>query len=164
MLKLILAGVFLTEVLTIIARLVESRGDGIFRTIWLPADTGNQLYCVAAPRLPGLMTKARAMRIGHKGGSCGTVAYRKEPVFTIEFLTDPVWDVYRDRILPFGIRAVRSQSLFNTRGSRSLELARLSKCQVLMDLSDSCHRHGVSTSTLASVSVATCAPKEPEIT
>jgi len=35
-LNLILAGSPLHEVLTIIARLVESQGDGLFCTIWLP--------------------------------------------------------------------------------------------------------------------------------
>ena len=52
-LKLILAGSALAEVLTIIARLVESQGDGTLCTIWLPDDDGKQLYCAAAPSLPG---------------------------------------------------------------------------------------------------------------
>ena len=42
-LKLILAGSPLSEVLTIIARLVESQGDGLFCTIWLP-DEGASIF------------------------------------------------------------------------------------------------------------------------
>ncbi len=47
-LKLILAGSPLSEVLTIIARLVESQGQGILCTIWLPDEDGKQLHCAAA--------------------------------------------------------------------------------------------------------------------
>ena len=52
-LKLILAGSELSEVLTIIARLVESQGNGTLCTIWLPDADGKHLYCAAAPSLPG---------------------------------------------------------------------------------------------------------------
>ena len=47
-LKLILAGSPLSEVLTIIARLVESQGRGTLCTIWLPDEDGKQLHCAAA--------------------------------------------------------------------------------------------------------------------
>jgi len=40
-LKLIISGSPLPEVLTIIAQLVESQGEGTFCTIWLPDDDGN---------------------------------------------------------------------------------------------------------------------------
>src|ERR1700744_509243 len=66
-LKLILAGSPLPEVLTIIAQLVESRGDGTLCTIWLPAEDGKQIYCATAPSLPGFDTKVGSMRIGPKG-------------------------------------------------------------------------------------------------
>ena len=115
-LRLILAGAPLGEVLTIIAQLVESRGDGTLCTIWLPNDYGRQLHCAAAPSLPGFITHVGSMLIGPKGGSCGTAVYRKEPVYVDDILTDPVWDHYRDRLLPFGIRAVWSRPLFTREG------------------------------------------------
>src|ERR1700677_210879 len=90
-LRLILAGAPLAEVLTIIAQLVESRGDGTLCTIWLPTDDGKQLYCAAAPSLPGFIADAGSMAIGPKGGSCGTAVYRREPVYVSDILTDPVW-------------------------------------------------------------------------
>jgi formate hydrogenlyase transcriptional activator len=113
-LRLILAGAPLSEVLTIIARLVESRGDGTLCTIWLPHEDGKQLYCAAAPSLPGFIAGAGSMTIGPKGGSCGTAVYRKQPVYVNDILTDPVWDQYRHRLLPFGIRAVWSRPLFTS--------------------------------------------------
>src|SRR5579862_6845956 len=115
-LRLILAGSPLAEVLTIIAQLVESRGDGILCTIWLPNDDGRQLYCAAAPSLPGFIAQAGSMLIGPQGGSCGTAVYRKEPVYVTDILNDPIWDIYRHRLQPFGIRAVWSRPMFTSEG------------------------------------------------
>jgi formate hydrogenlyase transcriptional activator len=115
-LRLILAGAPLEEVLTIIAQLVESRGDGTLCTIWLPSDYERQLYCAAAPSLPGFITDVGSMLIGPKGGSCGTAVYRREPVYVTDILHDPVWDHYRHLLLPFGIRAVWSRPLFTSDG------------------------------------------------
>ena len=115
-LRLILAGAPLAEVLTIIAQLVESSGDGTLCTIWLPHEDGKQLYCATAPSLPGFIANAGSMAIGPKGGSCGTAVYRREPVYANDILTDPVWDQYRHRLLPFGIRAVWSRPLFTSEG------------------------------------------------
>ncbi|MBB6143196.1 formate hydrogenlyase transcriptional activator [Silvibacterium bohemicum] len=115
-LRMIFAGAPLAEVLTIIAQLVESRGDGTLCSVWLPTDDGRELYCVAAPSIPGFVDGAGSMLIGPKGGACGTAVYRREPVYVTDILTDPVWDVYRHRLLPFGIRAVWSHPLFTSDG------------------------------------------------
>jgi formate hydrogenlyase transcriptional activator len=115
-LKLILAGSPLPEVLTIIARQVEAEGDGVLCTIWLPDEDGTQLVCAAAPSLPGFIAGAGSMLIGPQGGSCGTAVYRREPVYVSDVLSDPIWDLYRHRLLPFGIRAVWSRPLFTSDG------------------------------------------------
>jgi formate hydrogenlyase transcriptional activator len=112
LLKLILAGSPLPEILTIIARSVESRGDGTLCTIWLPDESGKKLYCAAAPSLPGFGAQVGPMWIGPKGASCGTAVYRGEPVYVTDILNDPIWDDYRDLVLPYGIRAVWSRPLF----------------------------------------------------
>ena len=114
--KLIFAGCPLSEVLTHIAQLVESQAEGMFCTIWLPDEDGTELYCAAAPSLPGFIAQAGTMTVGPKGGSCGTAIYRKEPVYVTDVLTDPVWDNYRDRMLPYGIRSVWSRPLFTSEG------------------------------------------------
>ena len=56
------------------------------------------------------------MLIGPKGASCGTAVYRREPVYVADILQEPTWDDYRDRILPYGIRAVWSRPLFTREG------------------------------------------------
>ncbi len=115
-LKLILAGSELSEVLAIIAGLVESQGNGTLCTIWLPDADGKQVYCAAAPSLPGFAESAGRMSIGPKGASCGTAIYRREPVYVADILREPIWDDYRDRLRPYGVRAVWSRPLFTREG------------------------------------------------
>ena len=114
--KLIFAGSPLSEVLTNIARLVESQANCMSCTIWLPGEDGKELYCAAAPSLPGFSDHAGRMLVGPQGGSCGTAVYRREPVYVTDILTDPAWDLYRDRLLPYGIRSVWSRPLFTSEG------------------------------------------------
>src|ERR1700720_3926995 len=114
--KLIFAGSPLSEVLTNIAQLVESQTEGMSCTIWLPDEDGKELHCAAAPSLPGFIAHVGVMAVGPKGGSCGTAIYRKEPVYVTDILTDPVWEHYRNRMLPYGIRSVWSRPLFTNEG------------------------------------------------
>jgi formate hydrogenlyase transcriptional activator len=114
--KLIFAGSPLSEVLANIAQLVESQADGMSCTIWLPNEDGKELHCAAAPSLPGFIAHVGTMAVGPKGGSCGTAIYRKEPVYVTDILTDPIWEKYRDRLLPYGIRSVWSRPLFTSEG------------------------------------------------
>src|SRR4051794_15517956 len=115
-LKLILAGSELSEVLAMIAQLVESQRAGMLCTIWLPAADGKSVYCSAAPSLPGFAANVGPMSIGPKGGSCGTALYRREPVYVADIRGEPVWDDYRDLVLPYGFRAVWSRPLFTREG------------------------------------------------
>jgi formate hydrogenlyase transcriptional activator len=114
--KLIFAGSPLSEVLANIAQLVESEAKGMFCTIWLPDEDGKELHCAAAPSLPGFIARVGSMAVGSNGGSCGTAVYRKEPVYVTDILTDPIWENYRDRMLPYGIRSVWSRPLFTSEG------------------------------------------------
>ena len=114
--KLIFFGCPLPEVLANIAQLVESQAMGMFCTIWLPDQDGRELYCAAAPSLPGFSTQVGTMAVSPKGGSCGTAVYRREPVYVTDILSDPIWDFYRDRMVPYGIRSVWSRPLFSSEG------------------------------------------------
>jgi formate hydrogenlyase transcriptional activator len=114
--KLILAGSELPHVLSVIARLVESQGKGLFCTIWLPHEDGNYLYCAAAPSLPGFREQVGRTQICPKGASCGTAVYRREPVYVADISEESIWDDYREGVLPYGIRAVWSRPLFTCEG------------------------------------------------
>jgi signal transduction histidine kinase len=115
-LKLIFAGSPLPEILTIIARLVESQGEGLLCTIWLPDEEGKYLYCAAAPSLPGFSDHVGRMQVCPKGASCGTAVYRREAVYVTDIFTEPCWDDYRHLMVPYGIRSVWSRPLFTSEG------------------------------------------------
>jgi formate hydrogenlyase transcriptional activator len=115
-LRLILAGSELSAVLTIIAELVESQGNGTLCTIWLPDADGKHLHCAAAPSLPGFAANVGPMSVCPKGASCGTAVFRREPVYVADILRESIWDDYRDLVLPYGIRAVWSRPLFTREG------------------------------------------------
>src|SRR5579871_636139 len=116
-LKLILDGSPLSEVMTIITRLVESQAKNMFCTVWLPDQDGKHLHCIVAPSLPGFSAHVGSMAIGPKGASCGTAVYRREAVFVTDILKDPLWDAYRDRMTRYGIRSVWSRPLFTNEGT-----------------------------------------------
>jgi len=86
--KLIFAGSPLSEVLTNIAQLVESRAEGMSCTIWIPDQDGKELHCAAAPSLPGFSASVGTMAVCPKGASCGTALYRRESVYVTDILTD----------------------------------------------------------------------------
>ena len=115
-LKLILAGAPLSEVLAVIAQLVEFQGEGTLCTIWLPDEDERQLHCAAAPSLPGFSAHVGPTLVGPKGASCGTAVYRRAPVYVTDILSDSGWDDYRDLFAPYGIRAVWSRPLFSSEG------------------------------------------------
>src|SRR5262249_25315945 len=98
------------------AQLVELRADGMLCTIWLPGEDGTELYCAAAPSLAGFSAGVGTMAVCAKGASCGTAVHRRESVYVTDILTDPLWENYRDRLLPYGIRSVWSRPLFASDG------------------------------------------------
>jgi PAS domain S-box-containing protein len=68
----------------------------------------------AAPSLPAEYLKAiDGAAIGPVAGSCGTAAYRREPVFVADIESDPLWTDYRELALPHGVRACWSTPIFD---------------------------------------------------
>jgi signal transduction histidine kinase len=116
-LKLIFAGAPLSEVLTIIARLIEAQGEGMLCAIWLLDKDGRHFHSAAAPNLPAsYIAQLDALTVGPKGASCGTAVYRREPVYVSDILSDSLWDDYRHLALPYGLRACWSRPLVSSEG------------------------------------------------
>jgi signal transduction histidine kinase len=116
-LKLIFAGAPLSEVLTIIARLIEAKGNGMLCAIWLLEKDGRHFRCVAAPSVPAeYIAGAAALTVGPKCASCGTAVYRREPVYVADIQSDPLWDDYRHLALPNGLRACWSRPVLSSEG------------------------------------------------
>ena len=94
----------LAEILDSLCRFVEGQAGGVLASISLL--DGDRLRRGAAPSLPKAFTDAiNGAAIGPSAGSCGTAAYRGEPVIVEDIATDPLWSAYRDLALSHSLRA-----------------------------------------------------------
>jgi PAS domain S-box-containing protein len=113
-LEMIARGAPLHETLDTLVRHVEEQSpDMACSILLLDADTG-QLHHGAAPRLPRVYIDAiDGSTIGPCAGSCGTAAYRGEPVFVADIATDPLWENYKHLALVHGLRACWSTPILD---------------------------------------------------
>jgi PAS domain S-box-containing protein len=103
-LEMVVRGDPLADILDSLCRLVEAQSSGVLASIALL--DGDRLRHCAAPSLPKAYTDAiNGAAIGPSGGSCGTAAYRGEPVIVEDIATDPLWADYRDLALSHSLRA-----------------------------------------------------------
>jgi CheY-like chemotaxis protein len=117
LLEMIAKGNSLSMILDALCRLVEELSKGSLCSILLLDPDGNRLWHGAAPSLPKSYVDAiDGGFIGPAAGSCGTAAYRKEPVIVSDIATDPLWANYRDLALPHGLRACWSTPVLASDG------------------------------------------------
>src|SRR6185437_11265257 len=115
---LMASGAGLTETLTAIARMVERLTPAALCTVLLLDPDGKHLRSGAAPSIPEEYSKAiDGVEIGPAVGSCGTAAYRKEPVIVSDIATNPLWEGPREFTLSFGLRACWSMPVMDEKGT-----------------------------------------------
>ncbi len=111
-LALVAAGAPLREVLDALVRAVELQTDGMVGSILFVED--GRVRHASAPHLPqGYLDAIDGARIGPRAGSCGTAAYRREPVIVEDIATDPLWEPYRPIALRHALRACWSVPIFS---------------------------------------------------
>src|ERR1700704_6150326 len=114
-LEMVAKGDSLIEILDSLCRLVEEPAKGVLASILLL--DGDRLRHGGAPSLPKAYTDAiNGAVIGPSAGSCGTAAYRGEPVIVEDIATDPLWTDYRDLALPHSLCACWSTPVFSSQG------------------------------------------------
>jgi PAS domain S-box-containing protein len=97
--------------------LVEELASGCLSSILLLDSHAKCLRHGAAPSLPVAYTAAiDGGAIGPSAGSCGTAAYRAEPVIVSDIASDPLWANYRDLALAHGLRACWSTPILSSAG------------------------------------------------
>ena len=103
-LTLIAAGEPLPRVLDALCRVVEEHDGGMLCAVMLVDD--GHLRNAAGPRLPEAFTRAlEGLEIGPAAASCGTAAYRRQPVIVADIAADPLWEGHRAEALAHGLRA-----------------------------------------------------------
>src|SRR5216684_5331530 len=116
-LRMILAGASLKEVLTSVARVVESHREGMLCSVWLLDQDRVHMRAFAAPTLPESYVAALdGFVVGPQGGSCGAAVTQRKPVFVSDVLTDPILEQVRDIIAAHGIRACWSAPIISHQG------------------------------------------------
>ena len=105
-LEMLATGAPLPDVLSELVRLVEDMAPETIASILLMDATGTHIQHGAAPSLPDEYNQAiHGTLIGPLAGSCGTAAFRCQPVFVADIETDPLWEPYRDLARSHGLRA-----------------------------------------------------------
>ena len=109
-------GESLESVLDRYLRAVELTADSDMVTSILLLD-GTTLHHGAGPRLPPAYRAAiDGAEIGPAAGSCGTAAFRGQPVYVSDIANDPLWQDYRQLALPHGLKACWSTPIRNEDG------------------------------------------------
>jgi PAS domain S-box-containing protein len=93
---------------------VEAQLPGAIASLLL-VDTDGRLRCASAPGMPDDFLDSAGIAIGPTEGSCGTAAYRREPVFVTDITNDPLWDGYRGLAERHGLRACWSTPILSRR-------------------------------------------------
>ncbi len=113
-LEMMVTGMPLPDILSQICLMMEARSPGMTCSILLLE--GTRLHLGAAPHLPeGYNQAIDGLEIGSSVGSCGTAAFRKEPVFVTDIPTDPLWADYRRLAKTYGFRACWSTPIVSSR-------------------------------------------------
>ncbi|HXC36843.1 MAG TPA: PAS domain S-box protein, partial [Candidatus Acidoferrales bacterium] len=113
-LEMIAAGASLLDSLAELVRLIEEQSPGMLGSILLTDRLKRYFYLGVAPGLPPEYLEAiYGLPIGPAAGSCGTAAYRKEPVVVKDIATDRLWKHYRKLALPHGLRACWSTPILS---------------------------------------------------
>jgi PAS domain S-box-containing protein len=118
-LEMIASGHPLPRILDTLVRAIEELGDGMKGSVLL-LDDGKRVRHGAAPNLPAAYVQAiDGEEIGPDRGSCGTAAWKGEPVIVEDIETSPLWHRYRELARKFGLRACWSVPI---RGSAGIVL------------------------------------------
>jgi PAS domain S-box-containing protein len=117
LLEMIARGDSRALILDALCRLVEELTTGSLSSVLLLDPNTNRLRHGAAPSLPTEYAAAiDGLVIGPSVGSCGTAAYRAEPVIVTDIATDPLWADFRDLAVPHGLRACWSTPIISSGG------------------------------------------------
>jgi two-component sensor histidine kinase len=97
----------LPKILERLTQSVEDYSDKtMLASILLMDVDGKHLRHGAAPSLPDDYNRAiDGVEIGPSVGSCGTAAFRKEPVYVSNIATDPLWTNFKELALSHGLNA-----------------------------------------------------------
>lgn len=106
----------LRELMLLVCTEVERIAPEVTATI-LSVDDDGRVHPLAAPRMPAFVSAAiDGLSIGPCSGSCGTAAWRGEPVLVTDIQSDPLWADYRALFAPTGLKTCWSSPIKTHQG------------------------------------------------
>ncbi len=143
MLEAMASGVPLKGIMETLCRRVEAMAPSVSCSV-LSVDRDLQLRHIASPSIPKHYSNAiDGLLIGPKTGSCGTAAFRGEPVEVTDIATDPLWEDYKHLALPLGLRACWSTPIKGADGTRHRSLRILLSASARPELARTASRRNV---------------------
>jgi diguanylate cyclase (GGDEF)-like protein/PAS domain S-box-containing protein len=116
-LEMVIGGVALPHLLAELCKAAERQIPGATCSILLVDAVGSRFIAGFAPNLPDeLMAAVPNLKIGTGVGSCGTAAFEKRDVISTDIASDPLWDSWRQLVLPLGFQACWSKPVFAADG------------------------------------------------
>jgi PAS domain S-box-containing protein len=116
-LELIARGAPLPKILDLLLDVIQAQCPTMLCSILLLDPDGIHVRHGAARDLPeAFIRRVDGEPIGPRAGSCGTAAFRREPVIVEDIATDPLWDDYRELALRHDLRASWSTPIFDAQG------------------------------------------------
>ena len=113
------SGVPLKGIMETLCRRVEAMAPSVICSV-LAVDREQQLRHIASPSLPQHYSAAiDGLLIGPKTGSCGTAAFRGEPVEVTDIATDPLWEDFKHLALPLGLARMLVEPIKGADGGSS---------------------------------------------
>ena len=115
-LEAVALGQTLEAVMDLLCQRVEAAAPELLCSV-LTVDAQGRLHPLAGPSLPAAYCELLdGVPIGPQAGSCGTAAWRREPVEVRDIEHDPLWANYRDLALRHGLAACWSSPILHTDG------------------------------------------------
>ena len=106
----------LPDLMMLVCKEVERIAPEVTASI-LAVDDAGCLRPLAAPGLaPEICAQLDGVAIGPSTGSCGTAAFRGQPVLVTDIATDPLWANYRELFASTGFKACWSSPIIDHRG------------------------------------------------
>lgn len=116
-LEVIMAQQPLARVLESLCLQIEERSPGLVCSVLLLDTQSGTLRHGAGPNLPkAYCDTINGVSIGPQAGSCGTAAYRRQPVVVVDIAKDPLWANYKHLALAHGLRACWSMPISSQNG------------------------------------------------
>jgi len=105
----------LEEIFETLVKLIEDQAPDMFCAVLLTDSDGQRLHFVAAPNIPEDYQRSIEpfLRIAPNMGSCGTAAFRREPVYTRDTKNDPLWKDSGHIAVRNGLRAIWSTPILS---------------------------------------------------